>query len=49
MKKILSLILKNVGASAVFILFLSANTTSGWIAHQPEIPVDIKNLKYKFS
>ncbi|MCC0635797.1 cyclic lactone autoinducer peptide [Clostridioides sp. ES-S-0001-02] len=45
MKKTLNLVLKNVGLLAVFVLFLSANTTSGWVAHQPEIPDDIKKFK----
>ncbi|MGX9754867.1 cyclic lactone autoinducer peptide [Clostridioides difficile] len=45
MKKILNLVLKNVGLLAVSVLFLSANTTSGWVAHQPEIPDDIKKFK----
>lgn len=27
------------------VLFLYANTTSGWIAHQPEVPIDIKKFK----
>lgn len=45
MKKILSVVLKNIGSLAMCILVLSANTTSGWIAHQPEIPEEIKKLK----
>ena len=51
MKKLLNIILKNIGSLVVFVLFLSANTTSGWIAHQPKIPEEVKNLKItiKFS
>lgn len=45
MKKLLNVILKNIGLLAVFVLFLSANTTSGWIAYQPEIPENIKKFK----
>lgn len=45
MKKLLSIVLKNIGSLAMGILFLSANTTSGWIAHQPKIPEEIKKLK----
>ncbi|MGL5712139.1 MAG: cyclic lactone autoinducer peptide [Paraclostridium sp.] len=45
MKKILNIVLKNIGSLAVCILFLSANTTSGWIAHQPEVPQEIKKFK----
>lgn len=45
MKKVLNMVLKNIGTLAVGVLFLSANTTSGWIAHQPEIPDEIKKLK----
>lgn len=45
MKKVLNVVLKNIGSLAVFVLFLSANTTSGWIAHQPEVPEEIKKFK----
>lgn len=45
MKKILRILLKNTGSLAIGILFLSANTTSGWVAHQPEIPDGIKKFK----
>lgn len=45
MKKILSKILKNIACLAVGILYLSANTTSGWVAHQPEIPEGINKYK----
>lgn len=45
MKKLLSIILKNVGSLAMCILFLSANTTSGWVAHQPEMPDEINKFK----
>ncbi|MGL5716778.1 MAG: cyclic lactone autoinducer peptide [Paraclostridium sp.] len=45
MKKLLSICLKNIGSLAMCVLFLSANTTSGWIAHQPEVPADINKFK----
>lgn len=45
MKKLLSIVLKNICSLATGVLFLSANTTSGWIAHQPEVPDDIKKFK----
>ena len=45
MKKLLSVVLKNIGSLAMGVLFLSANTTSGWIAHQPKIPKDINKFK----
>lgn len=45
MKKIISMALKNVGTLAIGVLFLSANTTSNFISHQPEIPKDIKKFK----
>ncbi|MBU3134293.1 cyclic lactone autoinducer peptide [Clostridium gasigenes] len=47
MKKILSLILKNIGELGIFILLLSANTTSAWISHQPHVPKDISKYKRK--
>lgn len=45
MNKILSLILKKVGLVADGVLILSANTTSGWIAHQPKIPHNLDKFK----
>lgn len=45
MNKLLSLVLKNVSSLAVNVLFLSANTTSGWVAHQPGVPEEIKRFK----
>lgn len=45
MKKILSMVLKNIGTLAIGVLFLSANTTSNFISHQPEMPKDIKKFK----
>lgn len=45
MKKISSLVLKSIGSLAVCILFLSANTTSNWLSHQPSIPKDLNRFK----
>lgn len=45
MKKLLSIGLKNIGSLAMCVLLLSANTTSGWIAHQPKVPEGIKKFK----
>lgn len=45
MKNLLNIGLKNIGSLAICILFLSANTTSGWIAHQPELPKEMKKFK----
>lgn len=45
MKEFLSRIIKNIGCLSIGMLYLSANTTSGWIAHQPEIPKEIKKYK----
>ena len=47
MKKLLNIILKIIGSLVVFVLFLSANTTSGWIAHQPKIPDEVSKFKMK--
>ena len=47
MKKILNVILKSTGSLAICMLFLSANTTSGWIAHQPKIPDEVSKFKMK--
>ena len=43
MKKLLNIILKNIGSLVVFVLFLSA----GWIAHQPKIPDEVSKFKMK--
>ncbi|MEG2788775.1 MAG: cyclic lactone autoinducer peptide [Romboutsia sp.] len=45
MKKVMSIVLKQVGNVADKTLSLSANTTSTWIAHQPKVPKSLKNLK----
>ena len=45
MKKLLNIILKNIGSLVVFVLFLSANTTSAWMANQPKTPEGIKKFK----
>lgn len=45
MKKYLTLALKHLGSLAVFAVALSANTTSAWIAHQPEIPNEANRFK----
>lgn len=45
MKKNMTLILKHVGSLAVASLTLSANTTSAWIAHQPEVPNAVNKFK----
>ena len=45
MNKILSLILKKIGLVADGVLILSANTTSGWVAHQPKIPDNLDKFK----
>lgn len=45
MKKVMSIVLKQVGNLADKTLSLSANTTSTWIAHQPKVPKELKNLK----
>ena len=47
MKKLLNIILKNIGSLVVFVLFLSANTTSGWIDHQHKIPDEVSKFKMK--
>lgn len=45
MKKHMTLILKHLGSLAVFSILLSANTTSAWISHQPEIPSGVNKFK----
>lgn len=45
MKRILNRILKSTGSLAICMLFLSANTTSMWIANQPKTPEGIKKFK----
>jgi cyclic lactone autoinducer peptide len=45
MKKVMSIVLKQVGNVADKTLSLSANTTSTWIAHQPQMPDSIKKFK----
>lgn len=45
MEKIYRLILKNIVMIAVGVLTLSANSTSAWLAHQVDIPKDIKKFK----
>ncbi|CEP41203.1 cyclic lactone autoinducer peptide (plasmid) [Paraclostridium sordellii] len=45
MKKVMSIVLKQVGNVADKTLSLSANTTSTWIAHQAKVPESLKNLK----
>lgn len=45
MKKILNVILKSTGSLAICMLFLSANTTSAWMANQPKTPEEIEKFK----
>lgn len=45
MKRILNIILKSIGSLAICMLFLSANTTSAWMANQPKIPEGIEKFK----
>lgn len=45
MKKVLNLLLKNVGALAFVVLSISANTTSNWIAYQDKLPNRIKDFE----
>ncbi|RHQ97236.1 cyclic lactone autoinducer peptide [Peptoclostridium sp. AF21-18] len=45
MKKILNRILKSIGSLAICMLFLSANTTSMWIANQPTVPKDVDKFR----
>lgn len=45
MKKIIGIILEKIGSIGSGVLFLSANTTSAWISHQPKVPEDIKKFK----
>ena len=45
MKKILNRILKTTGSLAICMLFLSANTTSVWMANQPKTPEEIEKFK----
>ena len=45
MKRILNRILKSTGSLAICMLFLSANTTSAWMANQPKIPKGIEKFK----
>lgn len=45
MKKLLNLLLKNVGTLAFLILSISANTTSNWIAYQGKLPSRIKEFE----
>lgn len=45
MKKILNLLLKNIGALAFVVLSVSANTTSNWIAYQGKLPSRIKEFE----
>lgn len=45
MKRILNIILKGTGLLAISMLFLSANTTSMWIANQPKVPDGIERFK----
>lgn len=45
MKKILNMILKSTGSLAIMMLFLSANTTSLWIANQPTVPNDVDKFR----
>ncbi len=45
MKKILNRILKTTGSLAICMLFLSANTTSAWMANQPNAPEGIETFK----
>lgn len=45
MKKILNLLLKNVGALTFVVLSISANTTSNWIAYQGKLPSRIKEFE----
>lgn len=45
MKRILNRILKSTGSLAICMLFLSANTTSMWVANQPKIPKGIEKFK----
>lgn len=47
MKKNFSFILKNMCSLALGLAFLSANTTSTWISHQPKIPDGVSKLKIK--
>ena len=45
MKKLYSIVLKNIGSLAICMLFLSANTTCNWLSHQPTVPRDINRFK----
>ena len=45
MKVILNIILKSMGALSISAVSLSANTTSLWLAHQPNIPEGVKKFK----
>lgn len=45
MKKIIGIILEKIGSIGSGVLFLSANTTSAWISHQPKVPKGIKKFK----
>lgn len=45
MKRILNVILKSTGSLAICMLFLSANTTSMWVANQPNAPGGIEKFK----
>lgn len=47
MKKVMSIVLKQVGNVADKTLSLSANTTSTWIAYQPKVPESVKKFKKK--
>ncbi|MBT2145973.1 cyclic lactone autoinducer peptide [Clostridioides difficile] len=45
MKKILYNFMKACGVLAMFVAFLSANTTSLWHVYQPKTPEKLKILK----
>ncbi|MCC0657168.1 MULTISPECIES: cyclic lactone autoinducer peptide [unclassified Clostridioides] len=45
MKKILYHFMKVCGVLAMFVAFLSANTTSLWHVYQPKTPEKLKNSK----
>lgn len=45
MKRILNIVLKNMGQLSISAVSLSANTTSLWLSHQPDIPNNIGKFK----
>ncbi|MBO3443791.1 cyclic lactone autoinducer peptide [Clostridium sp. CCUG 7971] len=45
MKKLYSMILKNMGILVLGVVLLSANTTSNFAVHQPKVPQGIKKYK----